>query len=280
MKKSSKKSSSSVPSAGPRADVVAGGGKASRELGLAYCAAQAVFVDRHAPTRYPGMISDTNIHHDGGIIERVYAAAVYFSNEMKYHTSLMHWKHEIKYPQIWRALHKKSVVRSIVRNIQERAAATTSDIKPTIEEQLVIMGGRYVELAKALLLCPPVPGIHKGTFCHLLDAILPKPSMKKIESHQHTVMHTQGPDQFLIALLFFMLGLLRHHCVTDVDADEEEFPEQARRVHDCVVPWHVHAITRAHAHTHTPCVRRRLLLTIVCVDFIHSFIHLSLSLSL
>ena len=205
--------------------MVAGGGKASRELGLAYCAAQAVFVDRHAPTRYPGMISDTNIHHDGGVIERVYAACVYFSNEMKYHTSLMHWKNEIRYPQIWRALHKKSVVRGIVRTIQERAAATTSDIKPTLEQQLVIMGGRYVELAKALLLCPPVP------------------SMKKIEAHQHTVMRTQGPDQFLIALLFFMLGLLRHHCVTDVDADEEKFPEQARTgVHDLCVPWHIDAV--------------------------------------
>ena len=225
--KKSKKMSRSVPSSGPRADQVAGGGgKASQELGLSYSAAQAVFVDRQAPTRYPGMVSNTNIHHEGGIIERVYAASVYFSNELKYHTSLMHWKHEIKYPQIWRALHKKSVLRGIVRTIQERAGATTSDIKPSWEEQLVIMGGRYVEVAKALLITPPIPGIHKGTFCHLLHAILPKPSMKNIECHQHTVMQTQGPEQFLIALLFFMLGRLRYHCTCDEDADEEPFPEQ------------------------------------------------------
>jgi hypothetical protein len=48
---------------------------------------------------------------------------------------------------------------------------------------------RYTE---ALLLTPPLPGIHKSTFCHLLEAILPKPSMKKVEANQHTRMDTQG----------------------------------------------------------------------------------------
>jgi hypothetical protein len=40
------------------------------------------------------------------------------------------------------------------------------------------------------------------------------------------VLLHQGPDQFLIALLFFMLGRLRYHCTCDADADEEAFPEQ------------------------------------------------------
>ena len=40
-------------------------------------------------------------------------------------------------------------MRGLVRTIQERAAVNPlSDIKPTLQQQLVIMGGRYVELAK------------------------------------------------------------------------------------------------------------------------------------
>lgn len=210
----------------PRAEVLDGRGKGSRELGLAYCAVNAVFGDQIAPTKYPGMVSDSHLGTESGVIERVYAAIVHFGTEFRFHTSLMHWKHELSYPVVWRGLHKKSVVRGLVRTIRERAAATTSDVNPTMQEQLVIAGGRFVELAKALLLLPPLPGVHKGTLGSLLAAVLPEPTPSVVQRHQHVRMDTQGPDQFLIALLFYMLGRLRYHCNCDADADGEPFPDQ------------------------------------------------------
>ena len=72
----------------------------------------------------------------------------------------------------------------------------------------------------------------KGMLSTMLDLVLPKPSLKKVEKNYHTRMETQGPDGLLMALLFFQLGRLRYQTQmsegtsTNTESDAVDIPEQ------------------------------------------------------